>query len=204
MSDDGSDGDSDDFGFRPPALANSAASLGTTQSSAFVPVQRKGIDPTRLFTAEELATLPASVLESRAKAASKKAKKRRLEAERTGGHLAFGMLGMGVDESLGRPEAFADAEHAWNPAAHERLSKKEKKVRAKQKAKEKEKKEVLAMRERQAQEQREGGMDMDMDGGAEARKEQDFARFLANVDAGEFLYVKAVWGCAGAMLMLRF
>ena len=188
-SDDDSAVDSDDdFGFRPPAHPTGQSGFGSIapSSATFMPVQRKGIDTNRLFTAEELATLPASVLDSRAKAAAKKAKKRKLEAERTGGQLAFGLLGMGVDESLCKPEAFAEHQHAWDPAAHERLSKKEKRVRAKQKAKEREKREVMALRERQMREAG-GDMDMDMDGdGAqEQRKEQDFANFLANVAAGE-------------------
>ncbi|TXT05739.1 uncharacterized protein COLE_07059 [Cutaneotrichosporon oleaginosum] len=63
------------------------------------PAARAVADPTRLFTAEERAGLPALATDKRkAKKEAKKAKKRRAAAEQTEGELLLGFMGMDVDE----------------------------------------------------------------------------------------------------------
>ncbi len=69
------------------------------------PAMRAAADPTRLFTAEERAGLPALSNDKRkAKKEAKKAKKRRAAAEQTEGELLLGFMEMDVDEARYEPE----------------------------------------------------------------------------------------------------
>lgn len=106
----------------------------------------------RLFTAEELAVLPDGVLDrQKQKQLAKKAKKRKAAAGRTEDELMLGFMDMGVEE----PQP--DMEEAFRPSR-----------KAMKKQKKKAQKVVI---ERPTEKQ--------MDD--EARKEAEFANFLANV-----------------------
>jgi nuclear GTP-binding protein len=61
---------------------------------------RVAADPTKLFTPEELALMPASMDRARLKAQAKKAKKRRAAAERTETELLGGFMDMEVDNAM--------------------------------------------------------------------------------------------------------
>ncbi|KAK4687403.1 nuclear GTP-binding protein, partial [Tremellales sp. Uapishka_1] len=116
--------------------------------------------PSKLFTPEELAVLP-TFDRQKLKAQAKKAKKRKLATERTEGELMLGFMGMEVDEVVEGGEA---GEVSMEERREGRKSKKEKRKLKKVS----EKKQPAAM-------------EIDED----VQKEQDFAKFLAGVGAGD-------------------
>lgn len=126
--------------------------------------------PSKLFTAEELAVLPAdSIFErQRMKQAAKKAKKRKAEAEKTEGELTFGLLGVGLSEE-----------------DHDGLEDRLEDGRTFVKRSKKEKMKAAKLRKKMAEKaaSNAGGMEMEVD--EDIKKEQDFAKFLAGV-GGEF------------------
>lgn len=164
--------------FRPMPVASEAP---RALPSAFVP-RRTEVAPTsvaRMFTAEELATLPPGVLDKqRNKQLAKKAKRQRAAVERTEGELMLGFDRMGMDEDA-QGNAAAEAEESFN-----RLSKKQKRkeklVRQKNAAK------AAAKR----QKDQEASMEVEDESVMERRKEQDFANFLSQL-GGESL--TAIW-----------
>ena len=105
----------------------------------------------RMFTQEELAVLPESVLDPhKSKAQAKKAKRRRAAAERTEGDLLLGFMDMGVERPTDTPS----------------LPTKKQKMRAKK---------------ARTQAERVRALPSDREADEAARKEEDFARFLNNV-----------------------
>ncbi len=82
------------------APQNTFPTLPITQSVAPLP-NRHGppTGDTKLFTPEELTVLPSDLLNrNKLKQLAKKAKKRRMETERTEAELMLGFMGMGVEE----------------------------------------------------------------------------------------------------------
>ncbi|ORX33638.1 P-loop containing nucleoside triphosphate hydrolase protein [Kockovaella imperatae] len=116
-------------------------------------VHRQGAPiASKMFTAEELAMLPPSILDrQKSKSQAKKAKKRLAAAERTEGELMVGFMDMGIErQAIDVPS----------------LPSKKQKMRAK-KAK--------------AQAERLRQLPSDREADEAARKEQDFAKFLSTV-----------------------
>lgn len=144
---------SDHIPLRPSQPISSAA----TTSALAVPLIPRHItsnSDTKLFTPEELATLPVGVLDrQKLKQQAKKAKRRRAEVEKTEGDLMLGFMDIGIGEREIEPEL-----DLVRPSA--RKIKKAKKAAAKAR-----------------QMQRPSEMEVD----EEAKKEADFASFLANV-----------------------
>lgn len=171
MSDDGVDDDDDDIIGRPRPVASAT----TASTSTYVPpppvytnaLQRPaGISLNPMFTKEELAVMPAGVIDrAKLKHQAKKAKKRQAAKEKTEGELMYGMMGMDVEHQ-------DPVEYVPPP----RLS-------AKQMRKEKQR--ARAAREKQQQAATRpvapaaGGMELDED--PDRKKEADFANFLAGV-----------------------
>ncbi|KAK6907257.1 nuclear GTP-binding protein [Kwoniella mangroviensis CBS 8886] len=175
-SDDEDDSDAESSTFRPPPIASSS-----TSSFPIQPVlpRQSGLQNNRLFTAEELAVLPAGMLDrSKAKAAMKKAKKRRAAVERTEGELMLGFMGMDVEEPMAELEEITSGtERDMMGGERSVLSKKSKKEKRK------------AKKDKENQQKRQNktmDMDEEMDGEDEdGRKEKDFANFLANMGADD-------------------
>lgn len=169
-SEDESDADSDaSDSFRPrTTLGPSPAAPQPISSNALhFPAQPQTAQSTRLFTAEELAVLPAGLLDrKKAKSLAKKVKKRRAAVERTEGELMAGFMDMDMDE----PEARKEME--MEMPAFEQKSKKDKR-KAKKETQAKQRKEMTKVV---------AEMEIDED----ARKEAEFASFLANM-GGECL-----------------
>ncbi|GFZ42663.1 hypothetical protein JCM24511_00380 [Saitozyma sp. JCM 24511] len=165
----------DPFAFRSafpsnvgPASAN--PSFGFTQQhplSTLMPRAAPAKTDSKLFTPEELAVLPAGMLDrAKAKQLAKKAKKKRAAAGRTEDELMLGFMGMGVEEP--DPEPLSEDERDVVP---QRPSKKEKrqmkKVKAKQQAAKSNAPALAA------------SMDVEEDAGMQ--KEADFAKFLSTM-----------------------
>nr|XP_019012172.1 nuclear GTP-binding protein [Kwoniella pini CBS 10737]OCF50953.1 nuclear GTP-binding protein [Kwoniella pini CBS 10737] len=171
--DDNSDAESSTF--RPPIASSSTLSHTPAAGQVHQPlISRQPIAQTnKLFSAEELAVLPAGVLDrSKAKAALKKAKKRKAAVERTEGELMLGFMGMDVEEpSAALVEIDNESEDVPQRSVLSKKSKKEKR-------KEKKSKEV-----EQRKAQRDMDLDDDMD--EDVKKEKDFASFLANMGADD-------------------
>lgn len=171
-SEDESDADSDaSDSFRPrTTLGPSPAAPQPISSNALhFPAQPQTAQSTRLFTAEELAVLPAGLLDrKKAKSLAKKVKKRRAAVERTEGELMAGFMDMDMDE----PEARKEMEMEMEMPAFEQKSKKDKR-KAKKETQAKQRKEMTKVV---------AEMEIDED----ARKEAEFASFLANM-GGECL-----------------
>lgn len=169
-SEDESDADSDaSDSFRPRTTLgpSPAASQPISSNALHFPAQPQTAQSTRLFTAEELAVLPAGLLDrKKAKSLAKKAKKRRAAVERTEGELMAGFMDMDMDE----PEARKEME--MEMPAFEQKSKKDKR-KAKKETQAKQRKEMTKVV---------AEMEIDED----ARKEAEFASFLANM-GGECL-----------------
>lgn len=165
FSDDEDEGDdSPRFGARPLPVAVTPDSPPLSSAPT---LQRRGTatNMAKMFTPEELALLPAGMLDrQKQKQLAKKAKKKRAAAGLTEAELMAGFVTMDVEEPAG------DEMEEDTP----RLSKK-------QLAKEKMRKKKMA------QKAIERPTDAEMD--AEARKEADFASFL-NTVGGEF-----AWKC---------
>ncbi|EAL21569.1 hypothetical protein CNBC6070 [Cryptococcus deneoformans B-3501A] len=166
-SEDESDADSDaSDSFRPrTTLGPSPATFQSTSSNALhFPAQPQTAQANRLFTAEELAVLPSGLLDrKKVKSLAKKAKKRRAAVERTEGELMAGFMDMDMDEPGAREETEVQM------PAFEQKSKKDKR---------KEKKETQA---KQRKEMTKVVAEMEID--EDARKEAEFANFLANMNA---------------------
>lgn len=181
---DDSDSNSDDegdFGFQPPSLPQpstlpshpSTASFGFPSTASTTSSSRPNLNPTKLFTSEELSILPSGVLDrQKAKQAAKKAKKRQMEKERTEGELMNGILGMEVEQT--EPIVLAQ----------ERKNKKERK-------REKRKAELEARRSAgitgppssRKRETDQGSMMVEDEGSMARKKEEEFERFLQGVGA---------------------
>lgn len=177
-SDDESDSDSD------VSLGSPVASTSTLPSAshpgaggAFMPIPNRGVaDPSRLFAPEELATLGANtdVLDrKKAKALAKREKKRRAAAEKLELELTGGLLGMDVDEGF-------RAEMDSIPVPATKKQKLERKKKKKLAQKQQERQQRMVDPEFPEELQQAGGMEMD-----DARKESDFANFLAQMGADE-------------------
>lgn len=143
-----------------------------------MPVPSRGVaDPSRLFAPEELATLGANtnVLDrKRAKQLAKKEKKKRAAAEKLELELTGGLLGMDVDEGF-------RAEMDSIPVPATKKQKLERKKKKKQLLKQQERQQRMADPEFPVELQGgDGGMQMD-----DARRENDFANFLAQMGADE-------------------
>ncbi|AGV14692.1 nuclear GTP-binding protein, variant [Cryptococcus neoformans var. grubii H99] len=168
-SEDESDADSDaSDSFRPRTTLgpSPAASQPISSNALHFPAQPQTAQSTRLFTAEELAVLPAGLLDrKKAKSLAKKAKKRRAAVERTEGELMAGFMDMDMDE----PEARKEMEMEMEMPAFEQKSKKDKR-KAKKETQAKQRKEMTKVV---------AEMEIDED----ARKEAEFASFLANMGA---------------------
>nr|XP_018264610.1 nuclear GTP-binding protein [Kwoniella dejecticola CBS 10117]OBR86768.1 nuclear GTP-binding protein [Kwoniella dejecticola CBS 10117] len=166
------DSDAESSTFRPPAptFASSSSTASAQIHQPLVPRQPIA-QANKLFSAEELAVLPAGMLDrSKAKAALKKAKKRKAAVERTEGELMLGFMDMDVEEpSAALEEIGTESESVPQRSVLSKKSKKEKR-------KEKKSKE---MEQRRAQR----GMEMDEDMDEDDKKEKDFASFLANMGA---------------------
>lgn len=171
-SEDESDADSDaSDSFRPRTTLgpSPAASQPISSNALHFPAQPQTAQSTRLFTAEELAVLPAGLLDrKKAKSLAKKAKKRRAAVERTEEELMAGFMDMDMDE----PEARKEMEMEMEMPAFEQKSKKDKR-KAKKETQAKQRKEMTKVV---------AEMEIDED----ARKEAEFASFLANM-GGECL-----------------
>lgn len=123
----------------------------TFDSFRTIPTPSAPASSSRLFTREEIAVLPPTLLDrQKLNKQAKKAKKRKAAAQRTEGELMYGLMGMGVEEQA--PIAEFD-ENALREKPGKRLKKDQK--RRPQPA----------------------AMEID----EEAKKEADFAKFLANV-----------------------
>ncbi|KIR70651.1 nuclear GTP-binding protein [Cryptococcus deuterogattii CA1014] len=166
-SDEESDAESDaSDSFRPrTTFAPSPATFQSISSNALqFPAQPQTAQAHRLFTTEELAVLPAGVLDrKKAKSLAKKAKKRRAAVERTEGELMAGFMDMDMEE----PEAREEMQ--MQMPTFEQKSKKDKR-KAKKETQAKQRKETIKMV---------AEMEIDED----ARKEAEFASFLANMGA---------------------
>ncbi|WVQ78714.1 hypothetical protein IAT38_000801 [Cryptococcus sp. DSM 104549] len=161
-----SDNESDDFRPTVLPLSNTLNFPGPSLLPR-APLHHPSAQPTRLFTQEELAVLPSNLLDrNKLKSQAKKAKKRRAAAERTEGELMAGFIDMDMDE----PEAMVEE----LPSVPEQRSKKEKR-------KEKKAAESNARREQRREEAEAQEMEMDED----AKKEKEFANFLANMGADD-------------------
>jgi nuclear GTP-binding protein len=173
--------DDDNFPTRGPI-----AQRDPTLASTFEPAPpmlssfplRAPADSARLFTREEIAVLPAGVLDKhKLKQQAKKAKKRKAAAERTEGELMYGLMGMGVEEQAPIAELDDEAIRRISGKKARKERKKAKSAAASQAARGAAKgkgKGVVAS----------GDMDVEDDDDAllgDARKEADFANFLANV-----------------------
>jgi nuclear GTP-binding protein len=122
----------------------------------------------KLFTPEELAVLPAGMLDrAKAKQLAKKAKKKRAAAGRTEDELMLGFMGMGVEE----PEPRLSEDE--RDLAPQRPSKKEKRQMKKVKAKQQ------AAKSNPSAPAPAAGMDVEEDAGMQ--KEADFAKFLSTM-----------------------
>lgn len=163
----GAESDASDS-FRPRATFPSPATVQPISFNALqFPAQPQTAQAHKLFTTEELAVLPAGVLDrKKAKSQAKKAKKRRAAVERTEGELMAGFMDMDMDE----PEAREEME--MQMPAFDQKSKKDKR-KAKKETQAKQRKETTKMV---------AEMEIDED----ARKEAEFASFLANM-GGECL-----------------
>jgi nuclear GTP-binding protein len=136
-------------GFNSGAFNPAAGAAGGAFMPA--PVHRTTADPSRLFTADELALLPAAALDrQKLKAQAKKAKKRRAAAERTEGELLLGFMDMEVDEQQAQFDA--------PPRPSGKKARQEKKAAAAKRA---------------------PAPVMQVD--PEVQKEEDFAKFLSNM-----------------------
>lgn len=138
-----------------------AAPAGQTHA-----LERRGptTNPSRLFTAEELAVLPEGLLDrQKQKQLAKKAKKKRAAAERTEGELMASFIGMDVDEAAAGADMGIE---------EPRLSKRQMK---KQRLRDQMGKKRAAMIARPA------AQPIDVEVDMEAKKEADFANFLAQV-----------------------
>jgi len=160
-----SDDDEDDI--RRPSRPLPVASSAYTDPS---PGEPSTLDPLKrrsthnpLFTKEELAILPASVVDrAKLKNQAKKAKKRQMAQAKTEGELMYGMMGMDVE-----PQAPAQVEQP--KISNRQLRKMQKRARdARARA------ETQGVPKAKASA---GGMEVDGD----RKKEADFAAFLANV-----------------------
>jgi nuclear GTP-binding protein len=165
--------DSEDDMPRPirPLAALSRPSLPV--ATTLVPRNPQVAPSNKLFTPEELAVLPEGMLgRQKQKQLAKKAKKKRAAAEQTEGELMLGFMGMGVEE----PEAEDMEEDMETLRPSAKKIKRDKKKRALAKTKIGQGKKVETM-------------DVDDD----ARKEADFASFLAGV-GGERVYSSVGFG----------
>lgn len=164
-SEEESDAESDaSDSFRPrTTFAPSPATFQPISSNTLhFPVQPQTAQAHKLFTTEELAVLPAGVLDrKKAKSLAKKAKKRRAAVERTEGELMAGFMDMDMEE----PEAREEMETQM--PTFEQKSKKDKR-KAKKETQAKQRKETTKM-----------AAEMEID--EDARKEAEFASFLANM-----------------------
>ncbi|WWC87786.1 uncharacterized protein L201_002678 [Kwoniella dendrophila CBS 6074] len=181
--DDDDDSEAGSSTFRPPAI-NSApiASSSSATSNSMQPVytrQAGGIQRNRLFTSEELAVLPSGILDrTKAKAALKKAKKRKMAIEKTEGELMLGFMDMDVEEPQAELHELDENEIEIGVYKGEGvLSRKSKK----EKRKEKKAKEIQQRREQKSVFE----MDQDIGMDEEDKKEKDFANFLSNMGADE-------------------
>lgn len=191
MDSDDSDSDSDsDVSLGSPVASTSAlpSTSAAKGAGAFMPASARGTaDPTRLFAPEELAVIGANtdVLDrKRQKALQKKERKRRAAAERLELELTGDMLGMDVDEGFRRE---MDAiELPQQPQTKKQKLEKRKKKKQQQKLAERQKRQQQAALDPEFPDDLGGGrgdgMDEDMDA---ARKESDFANFLAQMGADE-------------------
>ncbi|WRT65628.1 uncharacterized protein IL334_002573 [Kwoniella shivajii] len=170
-SDDDTDAESSTFRPSLPTVPIASSSTSTLPQSLIA--RQPGVNPTKLFSQEELAVLPAGMLDrGKSKAALKKAKKRRVAAERTEGELMLGFMDMDVEEPMAELEEIPDID-ANGRSGLLRKSKKEKR-------KEKKNKEV-----EQRRAQRGTGMEMDEEMDEEDKKVDEFANFLANMGADD-------------------
>lgn len=164
-SEEESDAESDaSDSFRPrTTFAPSPATFQPISSNILhFPVQPQTAQAHKLFTTEELAVLPAGVLDrKKAKSLAKKAKKRRAAVERTEGELMAGFMDMDMEE----PEAREEMETQM--PTFEQKSKKDKR-KTKKETQAKQRKETTKM-----------AAEMEID--EDARKEAEFASFLANM-----------------------
>lgn len=164
-SEEESDAESDaSDSFRPrTTFAPSPATFQPISSNILhFPVQPQTAQAHKLFTTEELAVLAAGVLDrKKAKSLAKKAKKRRAAVERTEGELMAGFMDMDMEE----PEAREEMETQM--PTFEQKSKKDKR-KAKKETQAKQRKETTKM-----------AAEMEID--EDARKEAEFASFLANM-----------------------
>lgn len=157
-SDDDGEDDEDDIRPAKPVPINQVAPANTA-SSTYLVNRPAGVPLNHMFTKEELAVLPAGVIDrQKLKQQAKKAKKRQAAKEKTEGELMYGMMGMDVEHQ-------EPVEYVPPP----RLSAKQMR---------KEKKRARDAREKQAA-RTAGGMELDVD--LDRKKEEDFASFLANV-----------------------
>lgn len=164
--------DDDDHMRRPsrplPIASTSTYDSSLTEPSTLDPLKRRSTH-NPLFTKEELAILPPSVVDrAKLKQQAKKAKKRQIAQAKTDGELMYGMMGMDVE-----PPAPVQVEEP--KMSNRQLRKMQKKardarVRAEMQGATKAKPKASA-----------GDMEVDLD----RKKEADFAAFLANV-GGEF------------------
>ncbi|KAL1410362.1 nuclear GTP-binding protein nug1 [Vanrija albida] len=133
-------------------------------AAAYMPAPAQRVaDPARLFTSAELAHAPA-LDRARQKAAAKKAKKRQAIAEKTEAELLGGFIGMDMDNGA-----------MYNDDAAPTIK------TAKQKREDK--KAAAKARAQAAQSARAPAAEMELEGGAETKKEADFASFLASMGA---------------------
>lgn len=170
-SEEESDAESDaSDSFQPRVTFPSPATFQPISSNSLqFPAQPQTAQAHKLFTTEELAVLPAGVLDrKKAKSLAKKAKKRRAAVERTEGELMAGFMDMDMEE----PEAREEMEMQMQMPTFEQKSKKDKR-KAKKETQAKQRKETTKMV---------AEMEIDED----ARKEAEFASFLANM-GGECL-----------------
>lgn len=172
----------------PPASSSSlnpfaTSSTAVSTTGSYMPL-KAAADAARLFTREEMANLPPSVIDrQKLKQQAKKAKKRKVAAEKTEGELMYGFMGMDVQEQ--EPVAELDDEAIRRISSGKKARREKKKARAAGRP-------VPSKGAQGRAQKSQNGMEMEgEDGGGmmldeDAKKEADFANFLANV-GGESL-----------------